>query len=156
MKNDKQAFTLIELLVVVLIIAILVAVAVPQYKKAVLKSRYIQLITAIESIAKAQEIYYLQKGKYGELSSLDISLENASHYQIGLDLRENSEAISGWLLPDSNLRYIRFLEHTTHKTKKYCRAFSSKKIYHSICASLTQKPIKSLPSGENHVNYLFP
>ena len=63
MKN-KQAFTLIELLVVVLIIGILAAVALPQYQKAVIKTRYATLKNLTRSLAQAEELYYLENGQY--------------------------------------------------------------------------------------------
>ena len=60
--QNKQAFTLIELLVVVLIIGILAAVALPQYQKAVWKSRGTQLLVAVQALHAAQKAYYLANG----------------------------------------------------------------------------------------------
>ena len=71
----KRGFTLIELLVVVLIIGILTAVAVPQYKIAVAKSRFSTLKHLTDALAKAEEVYYLANGKYTEvIAQLDVDL----------------------------------------------------------------------------------
>ena len=60
LSKNKRGFTLIELLVVVLIIAILAAVAVPQYQKAVVKSRFTQAKVLSKSIAEAARLYHME------------------------------------------------------------------------------------------------
>ena len=58
----KQAFTLIELLVVVLIIGILSAVALPQYQKAVMKTRATEAFVALADFQRALDVYILENG----------------------------------------------------------------------------------------------
>ena len=60
--NRVRGFTLIELLVVVLIIGILAAVAVPQYQKAVEKSRLAEALTNIDTIVKNVQLITLEQG----------------------------------------------------------------------------------------------
>ena len=64
--NNKQAFTLIELLVVVLIIGILAAVALPQYQKAVEKSKASQALTMVKSVGQAATSFRLANGGFPE------------------------------------------------------------------------------------------
>ena len=82
MKNlNRKGFTLIELLVVVLIIGILAAVALPQYFKAVEKSRATEALSIMGSIAAAMERARLvsTENKYPtSLGTLDIEFYDVS------------------------------------------------------------------------------
>ena len=89
----KQGFTLIELLVVVLIIGILAAVAMPQYQKAVEKSKSTQAITLLKSVAQAEEAYFMSNNHYAN---------NFSDLDIQIPWKGNTPFATSWISTASN------------------------------------------------------
>lgn len=63
MKTSK-AFTLIELLIVVAIIAILAAIAVPNFLEAQVRAKVSQTMTDMRSINVAMQTYYVDNNRY--------------------------------------------------------------------------------------------
>ena len=77
----RGGFTLIELLVVVLIIGILSAIALPQYQKAVARSRAVEAIVSLRTLTTAQQEYYMANGGYAtNLEELSVQVKNTRYY----------------------------------------------------------------------------
>ena len=141
--GKNAGFTLIELLVVVLIIGILAAVALPQYQKAVSKSRTTEAIVTLKSIIDAEEVYYMANGAYtDDLSLLDVQVNPTGKYfkyscNTGGD--DVVRTCAAHPLQDNLPLYIEF--HLlnegpeNYRGKKWCVAKTSDSLQVGICKS---------------------
>lgn len=156
MKN--HAFTLIELLVVVLIIGILSAVAVPQYEKTIIKSRFGACHLLAENMLKAAEVFYLNNGVYAEdPDSLDVSFPapNRREYSEGIKrtyfryswghCQYDAGSSIGCYNEVSGIAYQRSLTGTK---KRECKAASTKPVSKQFCQSETGKTSPDYDGGD--------
>lgn len=140
-----KGFTLIELLVVVLIIGILASVALPQYQKAVKKTRLMRLAPLVKAMANAEETYYLSNGQYTPFSSeLDISWPDGSlagsltddgylRFSDGtvVDLLSGSNYVTGSASAfvraktKEGVYYIHYLDHSSFPGVRLCKGDES-------------------------------
>lgn len=141
----KQGFTLIEILVVVLIIAILAAVALPQYQKAVAKTRLAQAIFVARIIKNAQELYYLTHGEYADtMEELDIEVQppqntsvivHTNTDRVGIATTNENDPYSMDIVYSLDHGYNETLD--TYKGALYCAAKNSKPKAVELCKSYT-------------------
>lgn len=156
--NKNIGFTLIELLVVILIIGILASAVVPQYERAVAKSRYVNLMAVTDALYKAQQVFYLANGYYARtVDQLDVDLPGAQvsssgttyrlngvDYQINVD---GGESVMG--LSKKAPLYNYYLIH--YRTgARMCRAYTEG-IPHYVCQSFG-----GVPSSAGSQFYSFP
>ena len=151
----RSGFTLIELLVVVLIIGILAAVAVPQYQKAVMRSRYATLKALAKGIADAEEAYYLANGTYTqEIDELSVDFHQTPTSVSGSTIKrytfegmyceitsdnEDAGARLGCITADNRIALIIHFQHNTklHPGDWRCSPVDSDKIANWVCAQET-------------------
>ncbi len=170
-----RAFTLIELLVVVLIIGILASIAVPQYQKAVMKTRLARIKIATNEIRKAIEVYYMQTGQLPtKLSDLDftngVELESEDS-GTGFSITTNSGDTCRILGPtfyqcycvignsDVQIMYLRNYKSwfTDQVDIQECRAYSldTTDIYNRTCQNDTGKTAPDTCSKNGYCRYYY-
>jgi len=69
LSDFRKGFTLIELMVVVAIVAILAAIAIPQYRKFQLKSKTVEAKENIGAIVTAEEAFSAENGLYAQCAA---------------------------------------------------------------------------------------
>ncbi|WP_432634331.1 type IV pilin protein [Candidatus Avelusimicrobium sp.] len=130
-------FTLIELLVVVLIIGILAAVALPQYTKAVEKSRAANVIPLAKSIKEAEEVYYMANGSYtNNMEDLDISATPPDGFNMTLMLAGDNKV--EFARQSSEYPYVivqSFSNRGDRGDSTYCAALATSAKANNLCAS---------------------
>ena len=132
-----KGFTLIELLVVVLIIGILAAVALPQYTKAVEKSRAANVISLAKSIKEAEEVYYMANGSYtNNMDDLDISATPPDGFNMTLMLAGDNKV--EFARQSSEYPYVivqSFSNRGDRSDSTYCAALATSAKANNLCAS---------------------
>ncbi|WP_428897233.1 type IV pilus assembly protein PilE [Parelusimicrobium proximum] len=157
----RKGFTLIELLVVVLIIAILAAVALPQYTKAVEKARASEALLNLKAVMDAEDRYYLANDVYtNDRNALDVTVSDTNAFRYVFEMTGSGwKSVTAVRQPGSKYNIRLFKTNTDNPEydgKKICTTSKDNEKTNAICAAITGDAGASYKHDSAMNAYFFP
>lgn len=163
--RKKQGFTLVELLVVVLIIGVLAAMALPQYRVAVGMSRASTMYAFMRGVDQAQQAFYMANNRYATtFDSLSVGIP-PGFTKVNERTITKGRARCAFLSRevDSNGLAIKctdgitgvFLEKYPALNYYICWADKNKEISNQICRNLSGREEHNTTSGGDTFAYSY-
>ena len=162
---NNKGFTLIELLVVVLIIGVIAGIAVPQYRKMVLRTHYATLKTTVRYIADRQEEFYRGNGRLGDFYELGIdigTITGRTMLRINNDIYCQLVGITDNYTPAVLCNFKEKMTYEYYNTRPkresiLCVALSTneKDIYNKLCQTETGKKKSQWSSSLSYRVYYY-
>ena len=92
-KANRAGFNLIEIMISLILISILAAAAIPEYKKIVMKTKQSEAKAMLSSIYSAQHIFMLENSSYAStMAELPISPPESTLYTYTLSTEANGQS----------------------------------------------------------------
>lgn len=159
-KNNSQGFSLIEVLVVMLIIGILTAVALPQYQKAVEKSRAAEAMILAKAIGVAEQVFYATYSRYTtNIDELDLSVpKSTKDWEAILDYAKHASHPIVYVRSANPASYDEtwYIYYTLTDNRLWCGARAVSEKNNKICRSLgDDNPQYCTPAGTSVNCYLI-
>ena len=161
MKNRKLGFTLIELLVVVIIIGILAAIALPQYRRSVERAQAMEALINLRTIFDSAKRFRAATSEFPvRLRGLDISFFDAtsdedSTFNIGkfsYTFDTTNNRISACRLNNGNYCFHYYYTYTynnmTSRDVLTCALTSTGGKYDWLCEAVSEDPNNPLGANE--------
>ena len=155
---NRCGFTLMEILVGVLIIGILTAVAVPMYKRATLKSTFSTVIPPTQSLAAAQEVFYLNNGEYAESKDeLDVTVNDTAQTTVTVSDKKNYKYAVGTHSGVPGAKYLVYQKNSKRFADNiHCEAAKTDADAKWLCEKgLGGTPLTGSINGADFLTYLL-